>query len=408
VTPSPSERSGNQPVSQPDSQPVSQPDGQPVGKRLAVFAVEDTAVQLTWSALGPGPVRVRGADTSVELCADGGPGGVVLDGLPPNRSFTISVTGEGVPGGRHLLDVTTLRSPPGEELFRLATISDLHIGSAGFGYRGTIVEEDRPVVPHPVRCAAAAIADLTAWGAQRLVVKGDVTEESHAWHWRTFGRLVADIDMPVDVLPGNHDQGSRGTVAPAVGLRAVGLDLVTGVQAVELPGLRLVLVDSTSPGHHHGRVTHLTGAVQAAVADAPAGVLMALHHHLQPHTVTEGWPWGIPRHESHRFLDAVAAAHPDTIVTSGHTHRHRRWQRGPVTVTQVGSPKDFPGVWAGYVVHEGGIRQVVRRITMPDCIAWTERTRAAALGLWALAAPGRLSSRCFTLAWTTGRPSSTP
>ena len=126
---------------------------------------------------------------------------------------------------------------------------------------------------------------------------------------------------------------------------------------------------------------------------------MALHHQLQPHHVTEGWPWGVPRHESMRFLDAVGAAHPDTLVTSGHTHRHRRWRRGPVTVTQTGSTKDFPGVWAGYVVHEDGIRQVVRRVARRDCIAWTERTAAAVGGLWSVIAPGRLSSRCFNLTW---------
>jgi hypothetical protein len=32
-------------------------------------------------------------------------------------------------------------------------------------------------------------------------------------------------------------------------------------------------------------------------------------------------------------------------------------------------------------------------------MAWTERTRAAALGLWAVIAPGLLSSRCFNLTW---------
>ena len=145
--------------------------------------------------------------------------------------------------------------------------------------------------------------------------------------------------------------------------------------------------------------TH-TGAVIAAVRDAPHGVLMAMHHQLQAHTVTEIWPPGIPTQASRRFLDAVGEAHPHTLITSGHTHRHRRWTRGPVTVTQVGATKDYPGVWAGYVVHEGGIRQVVRRITVPDCIVWTERTRAAALGLWPVIASGRLSSRCFTLDWT--------
>ena len=42
-------------------------------------------------------------------------------------------------------------------------------------------------------------------------------------------------------------------------------------------------------------------------------------------------------------------------------------------VTEVGSVKDHPGTWAGYLVYEGGIVQTVRRIMDPTALAWTER-----------------------------------
>ncbi len=378
--------------------------GAPRARFLGPFAVDDTSVQITWQQLGPGPVQVCAADTIVDLATDGGPGGLVIDDLPHNRSVDIVLTGEGVPAGRLVVRTRTLDRLPGEELFRLATISDLHLGSTAFGYRRTIVEEDRPVVPHPERCTGAAIDDLLEWGARRLVVKGDVTESGHSWEWRTFGRLMAGPvarGLPIDVLAGNHDHASRRSTEPVTALTALGLGLrrVTGVQTVDLPGLRLVLVDSTRPGHNAGSVAHRLDDTLDVVADAPSGVLIALHHHLQPHIVTEGLPIGVPWRESMHFLDAIAAVHPDTLVTSGHTHRHRRWQRNGVTVTQLGSTKDFPGVWGGYVIHEGGVRQIVRRITRPDCIAWTDRTRAAAWGLWGLSAPGRQSSRCFNVLW---------
>ena len=86
-------------------------------------------------------------------------------------------------------------------------------------------------------------------------------------------------------------------------------------------------------------------------------------------------------------------------MTAGHSHRHRRRTHRSVTITEVGSPKDYPGTWAGYVVHEGGVRQVVRRVDRPDCIRWTEYTRRAALGLWGQWSPGRLDDRCFSLTW---------
>ena len=64
-------------------------------------------------------------------------------------------------------------------------------------------------------------------------------------------------------------------------------------------------------------------------------------------------------------------------------------------IVTTGSPKDYPGAWTGYAVHEGGVRQVVRRVAAPDCMARTERTGRALAGGWALTSPGMRSHRCF-------------
>jgi hypothetical protein len=88
------------------------------------------------------------------------------------------------------------------------------------------------------------------------------------------------------------------------------------------------------------------------------------------------------------------------LVSSGHAHRHRRRQVDGIEVTEVGSPKDYPGTWAGYVIYERGIRQVVRRISAPEAIDWTEYTGRAVGGAWRLWSPGRLESRCFEMPWT--------
>jgi hypothetical protein len=82
------------------------------------------------------------------------------------------------------------------------------------------------------------------------------------------------------------------------------------------------------------------------------------------------------------------------MISSGHTHRHRRRHVGPLVLTEVGSPKDYPGTWAGYVVHEGGIRQVVRRVSGAGLLRWTDYTAGAAVGLWGLWSPGLLGHRC--------------
>lgn len=390
---------------------------------VSVFAVEDRTVQLTWRHLGPGTLRLRvrladGAGRTGRRSAGGGrvlderslpthdlPGSLVFDGLPPATALVIEADLPGSPDRRLRLGATTLASLPGAELSRVATVSDLHLGTHVFGQHGTIREQPTPEVAHPERCARAAIVDAAAWGATHLVVKGDLTNHGQVSEWRQYRRLVDQAPFAVDALPGNHDRafgdGSAG-LAPEQAAQVFDLSMAAPVLVRDLDGVRLVLVDSTSGGRHLGRVDTYREQVLDAVAetDRDRAVLVMLHHHLQPNLLSEGWPIGVPHRESERFLEALSAAHDKVFVTSGHTHRHRRWAHSGVTATQVGSTKDYPGVWAGYAVHEGGLRQVVRRVSRPDCLRWTDHTRRAAFGSWRWAAPGLLTSRCFNLDWS--------
>lgn len=408
---------------------------------VGVFAVDDRSVQLTWRHLDPGPLELRietiGSITSTgayvadpdphhgpsegaaapepwrspgpgHLVLDGdatsSPGSVVIDGLSPGTLFVVRATGRAV-GRDQQVAVRTLPALPGEELCRVATLSDLHLGCDRFGHRGTIRERPVPEVLHPVRCSRAALDEAVGWGAERILVKGDLTNFGAPAQWREYAALVAASPVPVDAIPGNHDNAhpmSRAHIPADAAAEAFGLTIADPILVRDLPGLRVVLLDTTRPGRHGGTLGHGRAAVLDAVAEAdPAGgVLIAVHHQLQPHRLPEGWPTGIGRDESRRFLADVGALHPHVLVTSGHTHRHRRWAHAGVTVTQVGATKDYPGTWAGYTVHEGGLRQLVRRVGRPDCLRWTDHTRRAAGGMWGHIAPGRLDARCFNLAWT--------
>ncbi len=385
---------------------------------VTVFAVEDTTVQIQWRNLRPGPlhVGVRGAeagagpDVEVHREVVEPAGTAVVRHLEPGRRHVLEVEGAALgPRRRPLrLEVATLVPPPGAELCRVATISDLHLGTRVFGHRGTIRERPEPEVPHPTRCASAAIGEATAWGARRLVVKGDITNYGKVDEWRTYASLVAESAVPVDGVAGNHDRArelrTRGTMSPEEAARLYGLSLASPLLVRDLPGLRVVVADTSISGRNHGQLSAVADDLLDAVADAASdqAVLVAIHHQLQPWHVAEGVPVGIPHHESLRFLEHLGRAHRRVLVTSGHTHRHRRWSHAGVTTTQVGATKDYPGVWAGYVVHEGGLRQLVQRIGRPDCVRWTEHTRRAGVGTWRYVAPGPLASRCFTLEWDDG------
>jgi 3',5'-cyclic-AMP phosphodiesterase len=167
---------------------------------------------------------------------------------------------------------------------------------------------------------------------------------------------------------------------------------------VDVPGLRIVAVD-TRTRSQGGTVAGATDAVAAAVAGASGGALVALHHQLMTTAAPMYPPPGIPAAESRRFLDAIAAAHPASVVTSGHTHRHRARRHGSVLVTEVGSVKDYPATWAGYLVYEGGVVQTVRRIMAPEAIRWSQSTARMFGGAWGRWSPGRLSDRCVTQLW---------
>jgi hypothetical protein len=64
---------------------------------------------------------------------------------------------------------------------------------------------------------------------------------------------------------------------------------------------------------------------------------------------------------------------------------------------EVACVKDYPGTWAEYRVHEGGIVQIAHRISSPEALVWTEKTRHMYHGLYHDYAFGQLGDRCFPI-----------
>lgn len=366
---------------------------------MEVFAVEPHAAQLTWAGLAAGEVRVRVGDRQVAVPPageGGGPGGVVVEGLESGRAFDVVVS---VGPQRWERRIVTPRPPGGEALYRLGTVSDVHLGHRGFGLSRRMREREPEEVAHPERCGGAALAEAEAWGAQQVVVKGDLVERGRTAEWEAADRLLAGVGVPVWCLPGNHEvKPDRDRDFPA-GSSTSGAHMIDGVAHQDLPGVRLVLVDSSVDGHGWGAVDHRLDDVVTTVGGTDLPALVMLHQHPQRFERPWFWPPGIPGREARRFLDAIASANPRAWVTSGHTHRNRARRHGQVTITEVGSTKDFPGVWAGYTVYEGGLTQTVRRTLDPAAIAWTEYTRRAVLGVWGRWAPGALDDRCLVRRW---------
>jgi Icc protein len=390
---------------------------------IEAFAVEDRSVQLVWSGL-PAPVCTFGIDaTSVTVEAGpparayragrpprplgrmaSGPGSVVIDGLAPGARSEVWMSPRG--GRRRSLGwVTTLTPPPGRLLSRFATFSDPHVGETRFGGTNRIVEGPDLQGRSAARCLASAVREAAAWGAEVLVSRGDLTRSSHPQQFSAAARILTAAGLPALTVLGNHDVRHRVDGAAILG--ANGVTVSTDVTVHDLPGLRLVLVHSPLTNDHRGdlppgRITRVADACAGAPPrpdGRPGPAAVILHHPLTDRERLTPYPPGVPVDQSRRLGQTLNRANPDTVVLAGHRHRTRRRTIAGLDVSEVGSTKDYPGVWAGYAVHEGGIRQVVRRVADPAALAWTESTGEAIGGLWSRWSPGRLDDRCWVRTW---------
>ncbi len=393
--------------------------------RLRVYSVDDESIQVTWRGSDDGRLLIGAGPAQVEVtCAPSadlrrharrtwpldrhawGPGAAVLEGLEPDTEYEVWVETAGGARGT-VACAKTLARPRGALLYRLATLNDIHIGERRFGLARNF--EDRhplppPGDPYPLRCARAAIQEAVAWGANHLVVKGDLTRDSEPAELHAVGRLLRAAGIPADVVLGNHDV--RNGVAAADYLAGYGIDARPVVRHRDLPGLRLILAHTPGPGDRWGQVLPGQADQIARLARAAAGPCMLVVHH-PPATgpVTLHYPPGIYHAQSQGLLRRLAAANPATIVVSGHTHRNRvGWSHG-IPCVETSSTKDYPGQWTGYRVFEGGVVQTARRVQAPAAIAWTEATSRAVGGQWGRWTPGALADRSWSLVWPVPPPS---
>ncbi|HWI04181.1 MAG TPA: metallophosphoesterase [Acidimicrobiales bacterium] len=302
---------------------------------------------------------------------------VRVDGLRPGKEQTV----EGV-------TFRTLDKPPGERLATVVTVSDLHIGETECGrYEGVdlgpplTVEPGEP--PYPETMAQAAAAEIAAVNADAVVAKGDLTDRGAKSELAAFEGVFAGL--PLHWTYGNHDVGSRSELGPRPVMELVGV-----------AGARIALLDTSIPAQTGGRVSEdqLEWLDELGAGD-DTPVLVMGHHPLFDHAAFTA---GINAEDSERFVEVFARRPALVGYFAGHSHRNlvrRTAATGDVPWAEVGATKDYPGVWAEYRIYEGAVMQVVHRISSPEALAWTDRTRAMFGGLYPSYSFGSLEDRCF-------------
>jgi len=214
-------------------------------------------------------------------------------------------------------------------LIGIAQISDLHIvrpGALAYGKVDTAA------------ALARCIAELNRLAPRPdiVVATGDLVDTPTVEEYEHLKRLLAPLQIPLAVIPGNHDARSMLRAAfpgQAYAQASAALDL-----SLALGPLDLLLLDSTVPGAPHGLLDAASlrwlDACLARAADRPA--LVFVHHPPLSTGIAH-----MDRQNLHNAgeLAAVLERHPRArLVACGHVHRATLTTFGGIAATICPAP----------------------------------------------------------------------
>jgi 3',5'-cyclic-AMP phosphodiesterase len=301
------------------------------------------------------------------------------------------------------------RRLPGQLLARVATTNDLHFGETVCGVLdgldlGPVLQAEPGAEPYPMLMNRAAVSEISSVSPDAVVVKGDLTSSGSAAEYAEFEAVyrTAFGDRLVVTL-GNHDKPSRGG----------GVPLVPPVQAFDLPGVALAVLDTARPGRPGGEIDREQADwldEMAARADRP--VLVFGHHPAGGEDMGRlfgpgsGLATSLDPPSTDRLVAVVARRSSVAGYFAGHTHRNKVRHlpsTGHFPWVEVACVKDFPGSWAEYRIFEGGIFQIHHRVSSdPAALEWSDRCRSMFGGHYPEYAWGEDTDRCFEIPLRSG------
>ena len=238
----------------------------------------------------------------------------------------------------------------------LVQLSDLHIREPGRLAYGRL-----DTAPY-LRAAVRSVLGLRQ-RPDAVVLTGDLTDFGRADEYAHLAALLAPLDLPVYLLPGNHDardalrQGFPGhTYLGEEGPIQYGVDIGE---------LRLVAIDTVDPGHSHGRLCaqRLDWLADELDRHCDRPVVIAMHH--PPFETLIGHMDRVGLQEGARALEVLVAGHPNVErIVCGHLHRTIYARFGGTVVSTAPSPahqvcldldEQAPSAWVleppGFHVH---------------------------------------------------------
>lgn len=226
----------------------------------------------------------------------------------------------------------------------IAQISDPHVTT-----EGTVV---RSLVDTPQRFAdALATCAALPKVPDVILLTGDLVNDGTAEEYALLAEALAEAPCPVLPIPGNHDDPMllHATFAALDVCGATLPDPRSGPfhYVVDDHPVRLVALDSTVAGHHHGQVTEQSAAwLDATLTAAPEHPTMLFMHHV-PYA-TGAWWFDYSGIDGRDLLREVLVRHPQVLrVVSGHVHRATSTQWGHLTLSSAPSTAFLSGTGVG-------------------------------------------------------------
>jgi 3',5'-cyclic AMP phosphodiesterase CpdA len=167
-----------------------------------------------------------------------------------------------------------------------------------------------------------ALAGLEASGARpaALIFTGDIADTGDRDAYRKIRAVVGPVahrlGSEVLWLMGNHDDRAVFR-RELLGYQAPDDSPVDGV--TDIDGLRIISLDSTVPGHHHGVIDEdqLTWLRDVLATPAPRGTILALHHPPLPSIVAQAVTCELIGQKA--LADVLRGTDVRTIL-AGHVH----------------------------------------------------------------------------------------
>ena len=193
----------------------------------------------------------------------------------------------------------------------VAQISDTHL---------LVPESDHPAALLRGECLRLTVADVNQQQPDAVIFTGDTVQHGHPGEYARLRELLAPLEAPLYLVPGNRDDKKEMRVAfsDSAYLPATGEFLHYTIEDYDV---RLVGIDSTLVGERKGRFCEERQAwLDKALSEQPDRPTLLFIHH-PPFDVDSHYVGGYRRPREATALEDIVKRHPQVMgLLCGHVH----------------------------------------------------------------------------------------